>query len=69
MARTFNVFSKGGVARGKGPAVVISADSDAEALLEACKVMSGSDVEIWQGNRLVARIDCPERPKAAGGAG
>ena len=71
MARTFSVFSKGGVGRGKEPTVVISAESDAEALLEACKVVSGIDVEIWEGNRLVARIDCPaqERPKAAGGSG
>lgn len=40
----------------QGPPKIVECDSDQEALQQAQAMVDGRDVELWDGNRLVARL-------------
>ena len=41
----------------------LAAENDGEALFEVAKMAKGRNVEVWEGGRLVAKID-RDKPKA-----
>ena len=57
MAHTFKAFTLSNTGRIIGPPAEITAESDVEALLEAGKWGNIHDVEVWEGDRLVAKLD------------
>jgi len=44
----------------------IDADSDEAAIEAANEIFRGSECEIWQGARLVARVDLRSKPSGSG---
>jgi hypothetical protein len=44
----------------------IDADSDEAAVEAANEIFRGSECEIWQGTRLVARLDLRRKPSRSG---
>ena len=44
----------------------IDADSDEAAIEAANNIFRGSECEIWQGTRLVARLDLRRKPSRSG---
>jgi len=48
-----------------GPAAVIQCADDDAAIKEAQQLLDGKDIEVWQGQRIVAHLDSPlKRSKA-----
>jgi hypothetical protein len=44
-----------------GPATQVECSSDEEAISQAKKFINGLDIEVWQGARLIARLQSPRR--------
>ena len=42
-----------------GPATQVECSSDEEAISQAKKFINGLDIEVWQGARLIARLQSP----------
>ncbi len=61
----YTIFPIGSGGRAKASAAFVTAENDAEALVEACKIMNGSDIEVWENDRLVAKTECRGRPLVA----
>jgi hypothetical protein len=44
-----------------GPPAMIECDSDAEVIAKAKAMLGGLDIEIWDGQRVVARLSAARR--------
>ena len=57
MERIFRIYTLNNAGRIIGPPTEITAESDDEALIKAGKWGDTNDVEVWEGPRLVAKLD------------
>jgi hypothetical protein len=52
--RIYTISSEGSIT---GPPRVVECNDDLEAVEKAKQVLSGEDIELWQGSRFVVRLD------------
>jgi hypothetical protein len=52
----------------RAPPTIITAPNEREAVEEASHLLDGTAIEIWCGNRLVARLEPAARPVGEGPA-
>jgi hypothetical protein len=63
----YRVFPVSPAGRVSGPPTVVECADDEEAIRLARRARDGQDVEIWEGARLVARLQSLQSPKERSG--